>query len=170
VGFAETPTAKEDKLELPLVFDFTNPVRFAARDIYNEWENVPNHITWWYRYKVSQPKGRVFRTQDYFEKRKGRFTREFPISACADLTLEIGKGSNSTEAERAKTTYILFVPDPSFVEPLPFPHKGSITTHTVCGADIAIQPSQATSTFSILESIAKQVEAIWQAQQKKTKN
>jgi len=36
-----------------------------------------------------------------------------------------------------------------------------------CERDIATQPSQAASAFSVLEAIAKQVEAIWQAQQKK---
>jgi hypothetical protein len=59
------------------------------------------------------------------------------------------------------------IPDPSYLEPMPFPLKGSITTHAVCGADISTQPSQATSTFEVLEAIAKQVEAIWQAQQEK---
>ena len=158
---------REDKLELPLVLDFTSPARFGARDTYTNWEKVPNYTTWWYRYKVSQPVGRVFKTPDYFEKRKGQYTREFPVSACADLTFQIGKGSNSTDAEAANATYVLRVPDPSFVEPLPFPRKGSITSHTVCGADITAQPSQVASDFAVLESIAKQVQAIWQAQQKK---
>jgi hypothetical protein len=157
-----------EEIELPLVFDFTSPTRFGARDTFTNWENVPNYKTWWYRYKVSQPTGRVFRTQEYFEKRKGNYTREFPMSACTDLTLEIGQGPDAKAGEEAKATYVLRVPDPSFVEPLPFPRKGTITSHTVCGADIASQPSQAPSDFAVLESIAKQVEAIWQAQRKKS--
>jgi hypothetical protein len=59
------------------------------------------------------------------------------------------------------------IPDPSCVEPMPFPLKGSITMHAVCGADISTQPSQASSTVEVLEAIAKQVEANWQTQQEK---
>jgi hypothetical protein len=166
VGLAP-PTTKEDNIELPLVFDFASLDRFEVHDTYSNWENIPNHTKWWYRYKISQPQGRVFKTEEYFKKREGKYTREFPISACVDLTLEIGKGSNSNEAENTRATYVVSVPDPSFVEPLPFPRKGSIAMHTVCGADITTQPSQTADTFSILESIAKQVEAIWKAQPKK---
>jgi hypothetical protein len=112
--------------------------------------------------------GRVFRTPDYFEKRKGKYTIEFPISACTDLTLEIAKGDDPPNEGRSKATYVVRIPDPSFVEPLPFPVKGSITSHSVCGADITSQsPAQTAGDFSVLESIAKQVQAIWQAQQKK---
>jgi hypothetical protein len=163
-AFGEEGRVEKDNLRLPLVLDFTNPKMFAERNTYKNWAKLPGHSKWWYTYRVSEPQGRVFQTEEYFEKRKGSYTREYPVSACADLTLEIGSGDEPAEAEKSKVTWSLRIPDPSYVEPLPFPRKGSITTHTVCGADISIQPSQAASTFAIVESIAKQVEAIWRTQ------
>lgn len=167
-GFA--PSETTENLSLPLVLDFTSPKMFRDRTTYSKWDNIPNYTTWWYRYKISQPEGRIFATEDYFEnQRKGKFTREFPISACVDMNLEIGQGKDENQAEKAKETYTLRVPDPLFVEPLPFPVKGSITMHTICGADITTQPSQAINTFAVIEAVSKQVNAIWQAQKNNTK-
>ena len=165
VGLAEAPET-EDRLELPLVVDFTDPSRFNRRDIYSEWQQLPNHTRWWYRYKVSKPLETAISTDEFFRKRKGLFTRYFPVSACADMVLEIGIGGAPADAQKETATYALRVADPSYVEPLPFPRKGSITMHTVCGADLSVQSSPAGSTFAVLESVAKQVEAVLKAQQK----
>jgi hypothetical protein len=48
---------------------------------------------------------------------------------------------------------------------MPFPRNGSITSHSICGADITNHPSQAADAFIILDAVAKQVEAILKAQQ-----
>ena len=164
-------------LELPLVLDFTDPKKFPTaenrdRGGDSDWsarEKILDYTPWFYRYKFSKPQGRVFLTQPFIDSHKQNYTREFPISACVDLTLEIGKSTDTQKWDGDKVmTYVLRIPDPSYVELLTLPIKGSITTHTVCGADISSQPSKAASTFEILEAIAKQVETIWNTQQKKS--
>lgn len=164
------PKPPEEKLQLPLVLDFTNPNMFTpiARDKGSPWAKIQDYQTWWYKYKVSYPQGRVFSTSEFFNSRKD-FTREFPVSACVDLTLQITKADkdpNEGDKMVEAYQYMLRIPDSSIVEPLPFPLKGSITMHTVCGADISTQPSKEANTFEILEAVAKQVEAIWKAQKR----
>jgi len=158
---------KKDRLNLPYVFDFSDPKKFKEpRDTFSSWETIPGYNCY-SRYKVSKPEGNVFKTEEFFKNQD--FTREFPVSACVDLTLEIGKGAGGApKATDTVMSYTVRVPDPSYVDPVPFPIKGTITTHSVCGADISTQPSQSVSTFETLEAIAKQVENIKKAAQKKT--
>jgi hypothetical protein len=162
---------KPSKLELPYVFDFTDPGKFKLRDEFTQWETMPGYNCF-YRYKVSKPQGNVSPAEDFFKNQD--FTREFPVSACVDLTLEIGKhestppSSTPPEVGESVMSYTVRVPDPSYVDPVPFPIKGTITTHSVCGADISTQPSQSVSAFETLEAVAKQVESIYKAAQKKT--
>jgi len=163
---AAEPPPKKEELDLPYVFDFTDPNKFKSRDTFSEWEIIPGSNCY-SRYKVQKPQGNVFTTEDFFKNQ--RFTREFPVSACVDLTLEIGKGNAGAPRATDKVmSYTVRVPDPSYVDPVPFPIKGTITTHTVCGADISVQPSQSVNTFETLEAIAKQAENIYKAAQKKT--
>ncbi len=163
IGLSER--AEVEKLHLPLVFDFRNPGKFATRDTFSAWERIPGSKSWWYRYRVSQPRGRTVSTEEFFAARAGKYTRQFPVSACADLTLEIGNGPGASEAGANRVSYELTVPDPSFVEPLPLPAKGSITAHVTCGADITSGSVQSTDLFAMLEAAGKQVEAIWKAQE-----
>ena len=164
-------------LALPLVLDFTDPKKFPKaesreRGDDSDWslrEKILDYTPWCYRYKFSKPLGRFILTQQFIDAHKQNYTREFPISVCVDLTLEIGMSTDMQKWEGNKVmTYVLRIPDPSYVELLTFPIKGSITTHTVCGADISTQPSNTASTFEVLEAIAKQVETIRNAQQKKS--
>jgi hypothetical protein len=164
------PAPLGENLQLPLVFDFTYPIMFTSiiRDKDGPWVKIAGYTTWWYKYKISHAQGRIFATEKFFESRND-FTREFPVSACVDLTLQIAKADKNPDEIKdyaGHYQYTLRIPDPTIVEPLPFPLKGSITSHTVCGADISTQPSNSANTFEILEAVAKQVKAIWETQKK----
>ncbi len=177
-------SAPPTPLQLPLVLDFTDPAMFTSQNRNgSKIANIPNIATCCYKYKVSQPLG-ALPTDDFFKCRWEFwspstwfcYTREYPVSACVDLTLEIGTCKDKDDKKDEKIwndnvkrkEYVVRIPDPTFVETLPYPLKGSITTHTVCGADISTQPSKSSSTFELLGEIAKQVQAIQQKQKDKT--
>ena len=163
-AFSDSGDQNEDPLHIPLVLDFSNPTRFLEREVYSKWEKISGHTKWWYKYKISAPKGRAVLASEFFQLHKGAYTRDFPVSGCTNLTLDIGQGKNAQEAEEHRFSYVVVVPDPLYLQTLPFPRKGSIVTHSVCGADIISQPSLEADAFSIIESVSKQVESIWQAQ------
>ena len=178
-------TKGEEPLTLPLVLDFTDPAMFTSQNRNgSKLAPIPNNAKCCYQYKVSQPLG-ALPTNDFFKCRREFwspstwfcYTREYPVSACVDLTLEIGtckdKEHNKDEKiwdgrKETRKEYVVRIPDPTFVETLPFPMKGSITSHTVCGADISTQPSKSASTFELLDAICKQVQAIQQKQKTQT--
>jgi hypothetical protein len=189
VAAAEPPkeVSQPIMLKLPLVLDFTDPAMFTeqTRDVGSSIATIPNNDKCCYKYKISKPQA-ALPTSDFFKCRSEFwspstwlgicYTREFPVSACVDLTLEIGTCKDKDNKKDEKVwvdnvtpkEYVVRIPDPTFVETLPYPLKGSITTHTVCGADISTQPSKSASTFGLLEAIGKQVQAIQQKQKDKT--
>jgi hypothetical protein len=185
IAFTKAADAKAAApLRLPLVLDFTDPAMFTSQNRNgSKLAPIPNNAKCCYQYKVSQPLG-ALPTNDFFKCRWEFwspstwfcYTREYPVSACVDLTLEIGtckdKENNKDEkiwdGKGTRKEYVVRIPDPTFVETKPFPMKGSITSHTVCGADISTQPSKSASTFELLDAIGKQVQAIQQKQKTQT--
>lgn len=65
-----------------------------------------------------------------------------------------------------KATWPLTVADYNFIRTYELPDKGSISAHTLCGADITTEKSDAASTFEVLAEMVKQAKAIKDSQKK----
>lgn len=67
-----------------------------------------------------------------------------PIPRCVNVNLVIG-GDNLSPA----AILPIRISDPRYVDMVPIPEKGTITMHTVCGADLAIESGSSEGTRSI---------------------
>lgn len=65
-----------------------------------------------------------------------------------------------------KAEWPLTVADYNFVRTYELPDKGSISAHTLCGADITTEKSDATPVFEVLSEMVKQAKAIKDSQTK----
>lgn len=76
---------------------------------------------------------------------------------------------NKYEPEITRT-FPLQIADPRFVRTIRLPDKGSISTHSVCGADTKTETTQITGYQDLLGELGKQAKAVYDAQKAKAKN
>ena len=74
------------------------------------------------------------------------------------------------ESDPAGTrSFPLKIADPRYVRTVRLPDKGSISTHTICGADTKTENSQIVGYQDLLGELAKQAKAVYDTQKAKTK-
>jgi hypothetical protein len=83
------------------------------------------------------------------------------------LQAVINQSVRDLDSDVNKRIFALKVPEPEKVRLIGMPPKGEITTHTLCGANTASQPSSAASAYDVLSALMKQVQAIYEAQKAK---
>jgi hypothetical protein len=122
---------------------------------------------------------RIAATKLFKDFHEGGFwsTGSFPVSACqgADLVLMFLPGASEEKAKEAGknppkrstvTINNLRVADPHYVETYAIPDKGSIKFKAICGADVDAKPSGVASGWKILQTLADQAQAVYDAQKK----
>lgn len=68
---------------------------------------------------------------------------------------------------RKTRTFALQIADPRFVRTIRMPDKGSISTHSVCGADTKTEGTQITGYQDLLGELGKQAKAVYDVQKAK---
>ncbi|MET2530064.1 hypothetical protein [Ralstonia pseudosolanacearum] len=83
--------------------------------------------------------------------------RVFVTSSCRDVTLEIKHAKDD-----GKYNFPLTIADPNWLYTYTIPEKGSVSLHTVCGADIQADADSSNDlvAFAAIQEIFKQVKSI----------
>ncbi|WP_455925209.1 hypothetical protein [Pseudomonas putida] len=94
------------------------------------------------------------------QKNASKWLTYVPVSRCLDATLTI-KGAGSQGAS-AQLTFPIKIADPRYVDLVPLPEKGTITLHSICGADLAVDSSssEATRAMATVQEIFTQAQKI----------
>ena len=183
---APTPTPRQ--LVVPSVIDVSAALPDGEA---GDWNILPNNHGWWYKLEKTEPmkgipvfkddnrpSGSSVSASKYFaDFREGGSSTvtSFPVAACsgAKLTLMFAPGISPEEAKGVaenpppdSTIVIsnLLIADPRFVETYPIPEKGSIKFKAICGADVDSKPSGVASGWKVLQTIAEQAKAVFDAQ------
>ncbi len=185
-------TPSERRIVVPSVIDVSTAL--AASEAAT-WTLLPNNDGWWYKLdKTSSPAllavfpdkkpsvptvetGRYFAD---FHEGGWHSATSFPASSCsgATLTLMFAPGLDAEAAKRLaasppqdSTIVIgnLLIADPRFVTTYAIPEKGSIKFKGVCGADVDSKPSGVASGWKVLQTIADQAKAVFDAQKQDQK-
>jgi hypothetical protein len=150
-------------LSLPVAIDISS-YDFGA----SAWVGIQGNPGW--EYKVSlqvDPRGTKQR-DDFFSSFADKSTRAFPLSSCQDGDLQIRKSKGTNANEDRAVSYPIRIADPRNVETMLLPYKGSITMHTICGADLATQKvDKPTTDLDVMQEIITQIGAIQKAQKAK---
>lgn len=159
---ARLPVEPEvEPLSLPVVIDLSD-MKEAPSSL---WKTIPGHSKWWYSIKLSPPPHDSEKTSEYFGKT--RVSRALAYSICQDATLFVINSPAQPVGEiSGAASFNIRIANPNYVCTLNLPAKGSITMHSVCGADIKTEEYDAVSSLDVLDALMKQVEAIKQAQNK----
>lgn len=191
--------------------DIVLPVLLALDSTGETWQPLPNNekTGWFYRLKQTSqapPKDSI-PMADFIEAHREsqwynplswfRETSVFPLSSCADYSLEVSRLDDSQVKEldhlphdglrkkldefaakniatfaqsNYKKVFGLRIPDPSRVITIKLPPKGEIVTHTLCGGNVATQTDNTSSTYDLISSLIKQAQSISESQGKKQQN
>ena len=156
-----TPIPKGENLELPLALDIST---YDFKD--TGWKTIPGYKSWKYRILVKEDgKQNYFAPEDFFSKAKESYVRSFPYSTCQDIQFDVCKEDgvvhcDSKTGAASIASFNITVANPNKLELMNFPRKGSITMHSVCGADIKSENADISSNLEILDAIFQQAEAI----------
>ena len=88
----------------------------------------------------------------------------------ASYSHRVGALTLDTYTSSRTRTFPLQISDNRFVRTLRFPDKGSITTHTICGADTKNEGSQVVGYQDLLGELIKQAKTVYEAQKEKNKD
>lgn len=159
-GISILKTTREP-LRLPVVIDLSN----INEGSITPWRNIPGHHKWWYKLALDTPPEDSVKATKYFVT--PRASRALAYSACQEATLFVvySEGTPS-EVPEERAVFNTRIANPNYVCTLNLPAKGSITMHSICGADIRPEEYTDVSGLDILEAVMKQVEMIKQAQDK----
>jgi hypothetical protein len=167
---AEDPTrpAAPDKtppsLSLPTVLDFSEPRTLEAA-LSSTGASIPG-TRWKYRLIAHGTDGTAVPSKDFFAQ-KGS-TGNYPFSACLSGTLQITDDADHAFAEKQRVaSFPITIADPRYVRTVALPAKGTLTAHTVCGVDVKSANADVSGPLDVLEALAKQADAIYQAAKKK---
>lgn len=135
-----------EELKLPLIIDLGD-----AKAALDTPRPLPGNPGWTMRARFTdRPPG-----QAGFLARadRGRVHNALLTSICRPLRLELQRGS-------VVVPVTLRVADPDWLVAIPFPAKGSLTLHPMCGADVQAQPVTRVTADKIAETLFAQVEAV----------
>ena len=162
--FTATPieVVEKEKLALPLSLDITK-VNLTQN---LSWTKIPDYQTWWFRIRPEGQANKTIDKQEYFKNAKSNYVRSFPYSTCQQIVFEITKSEETPEEivqESSKIAYKLKVANPRIIQGINYPPKGTITMHTICGADIKREQDESSSALDLLSEVFTQAEAIKKA-------
>jgi len=179
------PQPVQTEIRPPATNKIEIPTSIDIEPDQTEWKELPNNSGWFYMVtgSVGPDKDSVKRNT-YFEKYKDQFfsvftsTKTIPTSSCLQANLKIGrlekaflanipKGSDFREKLIDVRSWPILVADYNNVRTYEVPYKGSISAHTLCGADSLTEKSDAKSGMDILAELMKQAKAIKDAQDAK---
>ncbi|TRW15250.1 hypothetical protein [Glacieibacterium frigidum] len=144
-------SADEDdgvELQLPLIIDLAD-----AKKALGKAQPLPDNPGWTMEARFTdRPPG-----QAGFLARadRGRVHNALLTSICRPLRLELKYGETKTIV-----TVTVRVADPDWLVAIPFPAKGSLTLHPLCGADVQAQPVTRVTADKVAETLFAQVEAV----------
>lgn len=113
---------------------------------------------------ASFPAATFFRT---FNNDGGDATRVLPVSACRTALIFFQWATGRPSGAEGPAHLKLTVADPTRVDTVAMPNKGSVKLKPVCGADVESQPSSDASLWQLIQETANQAKAIRDAQKKK---
>lgn len=150
------------ELSLPVVLDFADEKKLEEA-LGESGTAIPGATAWWYRLHGATPDKAAEDVMAFFKP--GRTVESFPYSACLSGTLELWAGSDPSQRFKSGDVagFPVKIADPRHVRAMALPAKGSVVMHTVCGADVKTENADIAGTFEVLETLAKQVEAIYTA-------
>jgi hypothetical protein len=168
-GYKSTLPKDKEQLTLPVVIDLSNIDEAESQP----WKKISGYDKWWYKIELLKPENKDddrMKLSD-FETNIGKEVRYLAYSSCQDAKLKVVYSENQPEEVMNnfdKFELDLRIANPNYVYTLNFPVKGSISMHSICGADIRSAESKTSSNLDIAEALIKQADAIYKAQ-KKTK-
>lgn len=155
------------------------PVAIDVEPDQTTWKDLPENQGWYYKVgrfvKEGEEVDTLVKETDavernaYFTKYKDRFfslfysTRTIPASSCLEAHLVVGTKDNNGKIQQRKRWPIQLA-DYKNVRTYELPDKGSIATHTLCGADIVTEKADTSSAWQLLSEIVTQAKAIREAQ------
>jgi hypothetical protein len=159
-----------EELVLPVVIDLSEIDEAESQP----WKQIPGYKSWWYKIELLKPEkehDNRLKLAD-FNKHIGEEVRYLAYSGCQDAKLKVAYSQNASgnsinDPEAFELS--LRIANPNYLSTLNFPVKGSISMHSVCGADIKAETSKTASNLDIAEALVKQAEAIYKAQQSAAK-
>jgi hypothetical protein len=170
------PPELQEKITLPIVLDFSDPEDFST--FYREGKEVCKPIggpnkSYGYCFKLAEREGRKttndkkerYTYKTFFVENDKSFTRKIPFSGCVDLTIALKKWDRETNVSLGEplSIYNSVIADPYYVDWLPLPQKGTITSQSTCGANSTSEKSANPGAFELIEAVGKQVDAVWKA-------
>lgn len=153
---------KNEELPIPTVLDFSDAATLTAA-LTDEGTDVPGVTGWRYRLANARFDDKARPTNEFFES--SGTTPEFPFSACLTGTLQLWKGAGAPAQlhQQDVAQFPVTIADPTHVRSIALPAKGTITMHTICGADVKAENADLAKTLDIVEALAKQADAIYKA-------
>jgi hypothetical protein len=171
----------KDPLRLPVVLDLSD------KKIWTEWSGISGTKGWAYKITMSkdQEKARVngaTKLCSLFDASgsatcdvsslddknlETKWLKMFPVARCVTANVVIRDSSGKELPKSIPVT----IADPEYVDLIALPEKGTITMHSICGADLAIDSSsaEATRTISAIQAVFDQAKAIKAAQDARNK-
>lgn len=142
-------------------------IDFVPKELDGDYKAIEDQPEgWWYRVIDNSPNLDGVGTQSYFDNHSDSkwftSTSTFPKSACRNVILSIAysvgvkPGVNS-----AALQFPLTVADPSLLWLYELPNKGKITSHEICGADIAPDKDSSSTAWDLLSEAFKQAKAVY---------
>ena len=154
--------AEQISLRLPVVIDVDEAFGKSM------WQRLSmDNDKWWFQLRADSqnPNGTVD-TKAFFDQFANKKTSSFGFSSCREAILYICYDDSQPKIaiESAPVKIHLTVIDPSRLETLKLPDKGSLSMHDLCGADLTTQASGVASAGSLVTDVMNQVTAIKKAQ------
>ncbi len=148
-------------------------IDFVPKELGGDYKAIEDQPKgWWYKIIDNSPNLDGAPTQSYFDNHSDSkwftSTSTFPKSACRNVLLAIAYSEDGKPGvDSASLQFPLTVADPSLLWLYELPNKGKITSHEICGADIAPDKDTSSTAWDLLSEAFKQAKAVYDVKKSK---